>query len=120
MKYLCLAYGDAKDWNALSPELQKQLLAQDEVIRSRGNLVAAVHGSATSLRAWEGIPEVSSARVAVSPVPLAGFAVIEAEDIDAVVRLIADTPCPRAKGYVEIHPILAISEYHTSEEHGAT
>src|SRR5947208_1863323 len=32
MKFLCLAYGDEKDWKALSSE-QDTLLAQDEAVR---------------------------------------------------------------------------------------
>jgi hypothetical protein len=42
-----------KDWNALSNTEQDELLAQDEVLRARGDLVAAV-GEATTLRAWDG------------------------------------------------------------------
>ena len=47
MKYLCLAYGAEKDWNALSEEEQDTLLAQDEALRRRGVLMAAVQ------RAWQ-------------------------------------------------------------------
>ena len=42
MKFLCLAYGDEKDWKALSKEKQAALLRQDEVLRERGTLMAAV------------------------------------------------------------------------------
>lgn len=48
MKYLCLAYGDEKDWNALSETEQDSLLAQDEVLRNRGDLVASVQTAATT------------------------------------------------------------------------
>lgn len=47
---------------------------------------------------------------AQSDVPLAGFSVIEAESIDQAVRLVADTPCARAKGAIEIRPILMIND----------
>ena len=42
MKFLCLAYGDAKDWNSLSKKEQDEMLAQDESLRKRGALMAAV------------------------------------------------------------------------------
>ena len=35
-----LAYWDEKDWNALTRSEQDALLAQDEVLRRRGDLVA--------------------------------------------------------------------------------
>ena len=37
--YLCLAYGDGKDWNALTTNEQDALLAPDEVLRKREDLV---------------------------------------------------------------------------------
>jgi hypothetical protein len=33
MKFLCLAYGRAADWQALSKSDQDALLAQDEILR---------------------------------------------------------------------------------------
>ena len=42
MKFLCLAYGAEKDWKALTKDEQDALLAQDDVLRKRGALMAAV------------------------------------------------------------------------------
>jgi hypothetical protein len=109
MKYLCLAYGSEEDWNALSRSEQDALLAQDEVLRQRGDLVAAVQPTATVVRAWDGTPTTTQGPFAASRVPLAGFGIIEAADLDEAVRLVADTPCARAGGAVELRPILAIN-----------
>jgi hypothetical protein len=109
MKYLCLAYGAEKDWVALSKSEQDALLAQDDVLRQRGALMAAVKTSVTSVRAWDGTPTTTDGALASSSAPLAGFSVIEAADIDEVVRLVANTPCARARGWIEIRPILAIN-----------
>jgi hypothetical protein len=106
MRFLCLAYGDGKDWNALSKKEQDELLAQDEVIRKRGALMAAVEPKATVVRAWDGKATTSDGPFASSPVPLAGYSVIEAESAEEVVRLVAGTPCARARGAIEIRPLL--------------
>ena len=37
MKYLVLAYGSEEDWNALSKSERDALLAQDQVLRQRGD-----------------------------------------------------------------------------------
>jgi hypothetical protein len=37
MKFLCLAYGGEADWKALSKQEQTDVLAQDEVLKSRGD-----------------------------------------------------------------------------------
>ena len=110
MKFLCLAYGDEKDWNALSKTEQDALLAQDEALRKRGVLMASVQTKVTTVRAWDGQPAISDGAFADSTVPLAGFSVIEAADLNEVVQLVAVTPCARARGAIEIRPILAINE----------
>ncbi len=109
MKFLCLAYGEEEDWNALSPERQKELLAQDEVLRQRGDTVAAVSLQVTTVRAPDGTLQVSSAPYALPRTPLAGFAILEAADIDEAVRLVTGTPCVQAGGRVELRPITAIN-----------
>jgi hypothetical protein len=104
MQFLCLAYGDEEAWNALSEEEQRQLLAQDAVIRKRGNLMAAVRAEVTTVCNWGKQPEVSKKPYAQHRLPLAGFSVIEAETVQEVVELVAGTPCARARGYIEIRP----------------
>jgi len=110
MKFLCLAYGDEKDWKALSEQQQNELLAADQRLRDRGALMAAVRPEVTTVRAWNGVPATSDLPVGALPLPLAGFSVLEAADLDEAVKLIAQTPCARAKGAIEIRPILMIND----------
>lgn len=110
MKYLCLAYGDEKDWKELSKAEQDALLEQDEALRRRGDLVAAVDQAATTVRAWDGVPETTQGGFAESRVPLAGFAIIDAPDLERAIELVADTPCARAKGAIELRPIDQIND----------
>ena len=110
MKFLCLAYGAENDWKALTKDEQDALLAQDEVLRKRGALMAAVEPAVKTVRAWDGNPSVTAGAFADLKVPLAGFSIIEAENIDQAVRLVAGTPCARAKGAIEIRPIMMIND----------
>jgi hypothetical protein len=111
MKFLCLAYGNEKDWTALTKEEQDQLLAQDQVIRDRGALMAAVEPNVTTVRAWDGQPPSTMPKpVAPLLAPLAGFSVIEAENLAEVIQLVSKTPCAYAKGAIEIRPILSIND----------
>jgi hypothetical protein len=105
MKYLCLAYGDEKDWKVLTKEEQEALLAQDQVLLKRGDLVASVGRAVTTVRAWDGTPNVTERAFADSPAPLAGFSVIEANSLSEAIGLVAGTPCARAKGAIEIRLI---------------
>ena len=114
MKFLCLAYGDGKDWNVLAKAEQDQLLKQDELIRHRGALMAAVETSVTTVTAWDGRPAVTTGPFSNLHVPLAGFSVIDASSLEEVIQLVAATPCARANGAIEIRPIMAINDFAAS------
>jgi hypothetical protein len=110
LKYLCLAYGAERDWKALDEKTQTESLARDEVVRKRGSLMAAVEPTVATVRAYEGKAIALESSVAHLDAPLAGFSVIEAADIDEVIRLVANTPCARANGAIEIRPIMFIND----------
>ena len=102
MKFLCLAFGAEDGWNTLSEDEKGEVLAQDAVIRSRGNLMSAVHTSVTSVRNWDRHLEVTETPVAWNELPLAGFSLIEAPSVQEVIELVSNTPCARARGRIEI------------------
>ena len=105
MKFLVLAYGAEADWLALSPEQQEALLAQDGVLRARGDIVAAV-GQPTTVRSPGGDTVIAEHGFASAPLPMVGFGLIDADDADHAVRLVEGTPCARANGAVELWPVL--------------
>jgi hypothetical protein len=110
MKFLCLAYGDEAGWKQLGEAEKKELLAADEVIRGRGNLVSAVRQEVHTVRNWNRELVVTQQPYARHDLPLAGFSVIEAASVDEVVALVAQTPCARAGGYIEIRPFWNLQE----------
>lgn len=86
-----------KTGKALSKEERDSLLAQDAVVRKAGALMAGVHNQPATLTAWDGSPSVTEGSFASSKAPLAGFSIIEATDLEEVIRLVKDTPCARAR-----------------------
>ena len=110
MKFLCLAYGDEKDWKVLSKAQQDALLETDEMLRERGDLVVALGNEPTTLTAGDGTPSVAQGPYASSKAPLAGFSIIEAADLKEAYRLVKDSPCARAGGAIEIRPIIAMNK----------
>ena len=104
MKFLCLAYGDEAGWNGLNDSEKKEVLAQDKVIQERGNLMSAVQPKVTAVRNWNKNLKVTEGTDEHHGLPLAGFSVIEAENVEEVVDLVANTPCARANGVIEIRP----------------
>ena len=103
MKFLCLAYGDEGKWSALPRSTQEALRAQDDVLRSRGDLVAEVLAP-TTVRFAGGDAQAGDGPFGQSPLPLAGFYVLEARDIDEAIGLLSKTPCAHAGAY-ELRPL---------------
>ncbi|HET9948091.1 MAG TPA: YciI family protein [Longimicrobiales bacterium] len=104
MKFLCLSYGAEEDWRELPATEQQTLLAQDDALRQRGDVVAAV-GEPTRVSAWNGTPCVERGPFSQATLPLAGFSLIEADDLDEALEIMAATPCARARGVVEVWPV---------------
>jgi hypothetical protein len=86
------------------------MLAHDAVIRDRGNLMSAVETNVTAVRNWEGHLNITEEPHAQHALPLAGFAVIEAECVQEVVALVSNTPCARARGVIEIRPLREVGD----------
>jgi hypothetical protein len=104
MKFLCLAYGDEKDWNALTKDEQNELLAQDEMLRTRGDLVAPLEPTVWTVRSPQGVPDASPQPFVLAAAPLSGFSIIEAASLSDAIELVAHTPCAGAGGAVEVRP----------------
>lgn len=105
MKFLCLAYGSETDWKELSEQEQQSLLEQDEVLRKRGDFITAVERSVTTVTNWEDGLNTKDKPFAKSDIPMAGCYIIEAANLDEAIELIANTPCARARGAIEIRPL---------------
>jgi hypothetical protein len=103
MKFLCLAYGDEKKWLALPKSTQEALRAQDDLLRSRGDLVAEVLAP-TTVRFVGGHAQTVDRPFGQAPLQLAGFYVLEARDIDEAIELLSKTPCAHAGAY-ELRPL---------------
>ncbi len=110
MKFSCLAYGSEDDWRAMTKQEQSEVLEQDEVLKSRGDFLAAVQTTVVTVTNWSGNLTTENESFAKPKLPLAGFSIIEAKDVDKVVQLVANTPCARAKGFIEIRSFWGFSE----------
>jgi hypothetical protein len=111
MKFLCLAYGDEEGWNTLTAQQKEEVLAEDAVIAGRGNLMGPVRPEVTTVTNWDMNLEVVAAPYATADkLPLAGFSIIEAQCIEEVIDMVANTPCARARGYIEVRPFWDTSE----------
>ena len=112
MKYLCLVYYDENVINAMAPQewesLNKECIACGDNLRSTGrflggNALQPVN-TAMTLRIRDGKPQVTDGPFAETKEQLAGFYLLEAENLDQVIQLAGKIP-PARLGSIEIRPI---------------
>ncbi|ORW94700.1 transcription initiation protein [Mycobacterium sp. IEC1808] len=103
--FITIGYGDAAGYDRASDECKAAAHARDDALRAAGALVG-IAGRPVQVRN----PEGSGVRTDPgpylrSPLPIAGFAVIEADDLDAAIERVSQTPCAVAHGVVEVWPL---------------
>jgi hypothetical protein len=103
--FITIGYGDEAGYNRVSDECKQAAHARDDELRSAGALIGAA-GHPVHVR------NPDSAGVRTEPgsylqstLPIAGFAVLEAEDLDAAIERVSQTPCAVAHGVVEVWPL---------------
>jgi hypothetical protein len=103
--FITIGYGDAAGYNRVSDACKADAHAHDDALRVAGALIG-IAGNPVQVRN----PEAGGVRVEPgsylqSALPIAGFAVLEAADLDTAVELVSQTPCAVAHGVVEVWPL---------------
>lgn len=104
--YLTIGYGDRAGYESTPQDQREKAHAQDAALVSRGALMGMA-GAPVQVRNPEGSGvEVLNAPYLTSDLPVAGFALIEAESLEAAIEQVAQTPCAICYGVVEVWPLL--------------
>lgn len=114
MRYVCLGYMDAQSWDALSLGERGAFLAEcrdyGEVLAVAGHIVAreaidAESSAGATLRIRQGGPSVDAGCLdPAGRTLLRGILVIEANDMNHSIQLLARHPAVRRGGVVEVRP----------------
>ena len=113
MKYLCLGYHDEATWSALSESERKAVLdesfAYENELRKNGHVLGAEAlerpEAAATLRFNGGKFAITDGPFAETKEQLGGIMVLEAKDLNHAIQLMAQLPCMRLGGSLEIRPI---------------
>ena len=109
-KFITIGYGDEAGYARTSPDLRDFAHAHDAWLVERGAIVG-IAGSPVQVRNHDGKGTQSEdGPYLKSDLPIAGFALIEADSPEEAVDLVAKTPCAIAYGVVEVWPLLGPSE----------
>jgi hypothetical protein len=104
-KYLTIGYGDRAGYDRTPRAIRDLAHEQDAKLRSEG-AVMGIAGKPVCVRN----PDAASVEITAGPfmsaeLPVAGFALIEAADMEDAIRKVSSVPCAVAHGVVEVWPI---------------
>jgi hypothetical protein len=107
--FITIGYGDTAGYKRVSDECRQAAHARDDALRAAGALIG-IAGQPVQVRN----PDSAGVRTEPGPylrsaLPIAGFAVLEAEDLDAAIERVSQTPCAVAHGVVEVWPLMTTS-----------
>jgi hypothetical protein len=103
--FITIGYGDEAGYHRLSDDRRRAAHARDDEISASGALIGRAEDPVQVRN-----PDGAGVRIEPGPflrsaLPIAGFAVIEAEDLDAAIERVSRTPCAMAHGVVEVWPL---------------
>lgn len=103
--FITIGYGDAAGYDRVSDDCRKAAHARDDELRADGALIGTA-GRPVQVRN----PDGTGVRIEPGPylrsaLPIAGFAVLEADDLDAAIERVSQVPCAVAHGVVEVWPL---------------
>lgn len=103
--FVTIGYGDRAGYDRTPAAAREAAHAQDAKLRQAG-VVMGIAGRPVQVRnpAGSGV-ETDHGPFMTSPLPVAGFALIEAADLTAAIAMVSETPCAVAYGVVEIWPL---------------
>ena len=103
-KFLTIGYGDREGYERTPKALREAAHAQDEKLKKSGFLVG-IAGTPVQVRNHEAKHLVTERGPYIkTQLPVAGFAVIEAPNMEEAIKMTAQVPCAIAYGVVEIWP----------------
>jgi hypothetical protein len=105
MKFVTIGYGARADYDRTAASVRDEAHAHDDRLRAAG-VEMGIAGSPVQVRnPGNAGTTVEDGAFLKSDLPIAGFAIIEAESVEEAVRMVAGTPCAVAHGVVEVWPL---------------
>jgi hypothetical protein len=104
-KFITVGYGDRAGYERTAATVRDAAHAHDARLKAGGALIG-VAGTPMQVRN----PDDAGVQTSPGPylrsnLPIAGFAVIEAEDMQQAIEMVSRTPCAVAHGVVEVWPL---------------
>ena len=104
-RFVTIGYGDEAGYERTAQQVKDRAHGVDEAMREAG-AVSGMAGKPVQVRNHgDAGTTTEDGSFMTSGLPLAGFGLIEAADLDEAIAMVAGTPCAVAYGVVEVWPL---------------
>ncbi len=105
-KFVTIGYGDEAGYNQTAPEVRSAAHAHDASLVKAGAIVGRAGQPVQVRNPDDAGLKTDKAAFMTSTLAIAGFAIIEATDINEAIAMVAKAPGAVAQGVVEVWPLL--------------
>ena len=105
MKFVTIGYGEREGYDRTDASVRDEAHAHDQRLRAAG-VEMGIAGSPVQVRNHDNAGTTTeNGAFLQAPLPVAGFAIIDADSVEEAVELVSHTPCAVAHGVVEVWPL---------------
>ena len=104
-KFVTIGYGDRAGYERTDPSVRDAAHEQDARLRADGALVGIAGDPVQVVNPDAAGVRTTGGAFMRADLPIAGFAVIEAANVEEAVTVVSRTPCAVAHGVVEVWPL---------------
>ncbi len=105
-KFVTIGYGDEAGYDRTPVDLRNAAHAQDDELKNKGALLGVVGSCVRVSNPEQTGVKIENKSYLASPLPIAGFAIIEAANLDEAIEMVSNVPCAVCHGMVEVWPLL--------------
>lgn len=103
--FITIGYGDSAGYEQTDASVRDAAHAHDARLRAQGAQMGVAVDPVQVRNHDNGGVQATQGPFMRSDLPVAGFAVIEADNLEQAVELVSATPCAVAHGVVEVWPL---------------
>jgi len=104
-KFVTIGYGDRAGYDRTPAAVRDAAHAHDATLQKAGVLMGIAGAPVQVRNPGAARVETAEGSFMTSPLPVAGFAIIDAADLAQAIDMVSRTPCAVAHGVVEVWPL---------------
>jgi hypothetical protein len=104
-RFVTIGYGDEAGYQRTAPAVREAAHDNDSALKRAGAWIGIARSPVQVRNPDASGVQTEDGAFQSAPLPIAGFAIFEAEDLDEAIAIVSRSPCAVAHGVVEVWPL---------------